>query len=343
MADSFKEKFHKCTSKADKMKLAKDLVILWRNQEPRGRFLARSDPSLGDASNWHDVGDVEAVKKSMTMLRKPVFSYQTEVTAETNKVTSSSASSNHSSTDNDSQGRALNSSNNGNVGAAAAAAPAAAERPPQNPTNQALPVVEGADGLLTSAAGMPGFGPDSWQQNSSQQDQVRFVEQLQQQQESVLPVLQQQMQQQQQQIQNDQRKRAAATSQAALITTDVQPQGDTVLSSPQAFSQPQQQQQLHSSSAGRQQQKADQALNPIQQQQPGGRGTGTSAAAAVAASVVMNQDSRSTSQGLSSSEGDEVRAGESLPCAADLTINNPIFGSTTDSSDELDDSWGKPT
>ena len=59
MADSLKERFHKCPSKSEKMNLAKDLVNLWRNQKPRGRFLTRSDPSVkDDTSFWHDVGEL---------------------------------------------------------------------------------------------------------------------------------------------------------------------------------------------------------------------------------------------------------------------------------------------
>jgi hypothetical protein len=57
-------------SKAEKPKVAMLVVQAWRALEPPGRFLAKSDPSMGDDSYWHDVGDKEARKKASQCLRE---------------------------------------------------------------------------------------------------------------------------------------------------------------------------------------------------------------------------------------------------------------------------------
>ena len=46
------------------------MVQIWRNLDPPGRFLIRTDPSLGDDSTWHDVGDKRARKKASQALRE---------------------------------------------------------------------------------------------------------------------------------------------------------------------------------------------------------------------------------------------------------------------------------
>jgi hypothetical protein len=46
------------------------VVQAWRALVPPGRFLAKSDPSMGDDSYWHDVGDKEARNKVSQCLRE---------------------------------------------------------------------------------------------------------------------------------------------------------------------------------------------------------------------------------------------------------------------------------
>lgn len=52
------------------MKIAYELVTIWRKQDPPGRFLIRTDPSQGDASLWHDIGEAGSIKKALTSLRQ---------------------------------------------------------------------------------------------------------------------------------------------------------------------------------------------------------------------------------------------------------------------------------
>ena len=57
-------------SKVDKPKVAMDVVQIWRNLEPPGRFLTKTDASQGDDSLWHDVGDKKAREKASRCLRE---------------------------------------------------------------------------------------------------------------------------------------------------------------------------------------------------------------------------------------------------------------------------------
>ena len=54
--------------KGEKPKIAMKVVQTWRALDPPGRFLTKSDPSLGDNSYWHDVGDKEAKRKASQCL-----------------------------------------------------------------------------------------------------------------------------------------------------------------------------------------------------------------------------------------------------------------------------------
>lgn len=56
--------------KTEKPKVAWAVVQTWRALDPPGRFLAGSDPEMGDDSYWHDVGDKEARKKASQCLRE---------------------------------------------------------------------------------------------------------------------------------------------------------------------------------------------------------------------------------------------------------------------------------
>lgn len=64
-------------SKVDKPKVAKELVQLWRNLSPPGRFLARREDSAKEVSasvpeedNWVEVGDKKAQEKTSQCLRE---------------------------------------------------------------------------------------------------------------------------------------------------------------------------------------------------------------------------------------------------------------------------------
>lgn len=57
-------------SKSDKPKVAMEVVQIWRSLDPPGRFLAKTDLSMGDDSLWHDVGDKKAREKASQCLRE---------------------------------------------------------------------------------------------------------------------------------------------------------------------------------------------------------------------------------------------------------------------------------
>ena len=62
-------------SKVDKPKVAREVVQLWRQMQPPGRFLARKDEDNSEKSNedntvWYDVGDKKANAKASQCLRE---------------------------------------------------------------------------------------------------------------------------------------------------------------------------------------------------------------------------------------------------------------------------------
>ena len=57
---------------------------------PPGRFLTLSDPKLGDASPWHDIGDKSAQKKTAKRLREGHSSTATVVSDEDSTTSSGS-------------------------------------------------------------------------------------------------------------------------------------------------------------------------------------------------------------------------------------------------------------
>ena len=57
-------------SRVDKPKVAGEVVQLWRQMKPMGRFLVRMDESQGDVSLWRDVGDRKARQKTSQCLRE---------------------------------------------------------------------------------------------------------------------------------------------------------------------------------------------------------------------------------------------------------------------------------
>ena len=71
LIDQHKWRYMKAT-KTDKEELADELVTLWRNQNPPGRFVTKTDPSKGDDSLWHDIGNAAARKKILNSLRQQI-------------------------------------------------------------------------------------------------------------------------------------------------------------------------------------------------------------------------------------------------------------------------------
>ena len=69
MVEKFKAKYS-TSSRYEKARVIAEVVRLWRNQSPPGRFLIITDPTQGDASKWHDIGDHAASKKVAQSLRE---------------------------------------------------------------------------------------------------------------------------------------------------------------------------------------------------------------------------------------------------------------------------------
>jgi hypothetical protein len=65
-AETYKERY-KQAPKVYKPVVAAEVVAAWRNQNPPGRFLARTDSSTSD-SLWYDVGDDHAIKRATKTL-----------------------------------------------------------------------------------------------------------------------------------------------------------------------------------------------------------------------------------------------------------------------------------
>lgn len=59
-------------SKVDKPKVAREVVAIWRNQDPPGRFITKAsrDNSKGQETLWRDVGDQKAREKASQCLRE---------------------------------------------------------------------------------------------------------------------------------------------------------------------------------------------------------------------------------------------------------------------------------
>jgi hypothetical protein len=64
--EAYRERY-KQASKVDKTTIAAEVVAAWRNLDPPGRFLTRTDSSTSD-SFWCDVGDAHAVKRATKTL-----------------------------------------------------------------------------------------------------------------------------------------------------------------------------------------------------------------------------------------------------------------------------------
>ncbi|CAB9511526.1 expressed unknown protein [Seminavis robusta] len=58
---------YKFASKVEKPLISAEVVAAWRNLQPPGRFLIRTEPSSTN-SLWHDVGDAQAIKRATKTL-----------------------------------------------------------------------------------------------------------------------------------------------------------------------------------------------------------------------------------------------------------------------------------
>jgi len=67
LVDQYRGRYHGASRK-EKAVVAQQVVKEWRNKQPTGRFLARTNPELGDESKWHDVGNEVAHKKASKIL-----------------------------------------------------------------------------------------------------------------------------------------------------------------------------------------------------------------------------------------------------------------------------------
>lgn len=69
LANDHKPRYVAAT-RVDKPNVAGEVVQLWRQMKPMGRFLVRMDESQGDVSLWRDVGDRKARQKTSQCLRE---------------------------------------------------------------------------------------------------------------------------------------------------------------------------------------------------------------------------------------------------------------------------------
>jgi hypothetical protein len=69
LVEQHRDRYH-AASRVEKGKVVAEVVQIWRSLTPPGRFLTLSDPKLGDASPWHDIGDKSAQKKTAKRLRE---------------------------------------------------------------------------------------------------------------------------------------------------------------------------------------------------------------------------------------------------------------------------------
>jgi hypothetical protein len=88
LVEKHRERYH-AASRVEKGKVVAEVVQMWRKMTPPGRFLTLSDPKMGDASPWEDIGDKAAQKKTAKRLRESL--------PETSSSSSSTGSSRPSS------------------------------------------------------------------------------------------------------------------------------------------------------------------------------------------------------------------------------------------------------
>ena len=57
LVESYHDRYWAATNRKDKSQMIAAIIHTWRSQNPGGRFLIKTDPTMGDQSLWHDVGD----------------------------------------------------------------------------------------------------------------------------------------------------------------------------------------------------------------------------------------------------------------------------------------------
>ncbi|CAB9508169.1 expressed unknown protein [Seminavis robusta] len=96
LVEQHRERYH-AASRVQKGKVVAEVVQIWRKMTPPGRFLTLTDPKLGDASAWHDIGDKSAQKKTAKRLREGHTSTMTTAPSASATVVSSDDFSSDSS------------------------------------------------------------------------------------------------------------------------------------------------------------------------------------------------------------------------------------------------------
>jgi hypothetical protein len=89
LVEQHRDRYH-AASRVEKGKVVAEVVQIWRNMTPPGRFLTLTDPKLGDASPWHDIGDKSAQKKTAKRLREGHSSNATVISDESSTISSES-------------------------------------------------------------------------------------------------------------------------------------------------------------------------------------------------------------------------------------------------------------
>lgn len=100
-------------SRVEKGKVVAEVVKMWRGLSPPGRFLTLTDPKMGDASPWKDIGDKAAQKKTAKRLREslPEGTTSSTTTTLTATISASISDSSNSGSDEEEQQQPRRSSN----------------------------------------------------------------------------------------------------------------------------------------------------------------------------------------------------------------------------------------
>jgi len=93
LVEQHRDRYHSA-SRVEKGKVVAEVVQIWRQMTPPGRFLTLTDSKLGDAYPWHDIGDKSAQKKTAKRLREG-HSTSTSVTVVSDEDSTTSAGSNN--------------------------------------------------------------------------------------------------------------------------------------------------------------------------------------------------------------------------------------------------------
>lgn len=95
LVEQHRDRYHSA-SRVEKGKVVAEVVQIWRQMTPPGRFLTLTDSKLGDASPWHDIGDKSAQKKTAKRLREGHSSNSTTTVVSDEDSTTSAGSNKRS-------------------------------------------------------------------------------------------------------------------------------------------------------------------------------------------------------------------------------------------------------